>query len=151
MTYLSRLALPIVENLPAGARGLDFGCGPVEGMKKLLFPLKFSVESYDPFFFPREELLNIRYDFVLCSEVAEHFFEPDREFARLSQLVKPGGWLGVSSELAPQDRSVFQNWWYRRDPTHVTFYSEATVLWIAKEGGWTLETLKNPIWLLKKN
>jgi hypothetical protein len=149
MAYLSRTAQPVVERLPPGAQGIDYGCGPVEGMKNLLSPQGFSVDSYDPFFFPDEKLLNIRYDFALCSEAAEHFFSPQREFARLSSLVRPGGWLGVSSALAGA-REAFPGWWYRRDPTHVAFYTEETVRWIARRFGWRVERLESPLWLLEK-
>ncbi|MGZ3670286.1 MAG: class I SAM-dependent methyltransferase [Bdellovibrionota bacterium] len=149
MAYLSRTALPVVEHVRSGARGLDFGCGPSEGMKALLSPQGFSVESYDPYFFPQESLLNIRYDFLLCCEAAEHFFSPKKEFETLARLVEAGGWLGVSSELAPS-REEFPQWWYRRDPTHVVFYRRETVEWIARSGGWRIEKLESPLWLLQK-
>src|SRR5262245_2953023 len=67
IAYLSRTALPLVRLLPAGARGLDYGCGPTEGMKAVLSPQGFTVESYDPIFFPQEHLLKNSYDFLLCS------------------------------------------------------------------------------------
>jgi hypothetical protein len=149
MAYLSRTALPVVERLTAGAHGLDFGCGPTTGIETLLSARGFRVDSYDPIFLPRPELLNIRYDFALCCEAAEHFFSPALEFERLSRLVKPGGWLGVSSRLTvPQEE--FAQWWYRRDPTHVCFYSAETVEWIAARWGWRVEELKDPLWLMQR-
>jgi len=149
ISYLSRTALPVVERLSVGAQGLDYGCGPTEGMKALLFPLGFSIHSYDPFFFYDPSLLKNRYDFVLCSEAAEHFFSPATEFDRIAKLVRAGGWLGVSSRLAV-DQEKFPQWWYRRDPTHVCFYSAETVHWIARRWGWRVEFLEDPIWILQK-
>jgi hypothetical protein len=33
----------------------------------------------------------------------------------------------------------FADWHYRRDPTHVVFYREATLRCVAENRGWTLE------------
>jgi SAM-dependent methyltransferase len=149
MAYLSRTALPVVDKLSPGAHGLDFGCGPTTGMEALLSARGFRVCSYDPIFFPHDELLNNRYDFALCCEAAEHFYSPALEFDRLARLVKPGGWLAVSSCLVVP-REKFAQWWYRRDPTHVCFYSAETVEWIAGRWGWRVEELKDPLWLLQR-
>lgn len=151
LTYLGRTALPIGEMLSPGAVGLDYGCGPTEGMKKVLSPLGFSVHSYDPIFFPDQFLLlKNHYDFLLCSEAAEHFFQPLSEFERMNTLLKEGGLLGVSSQLSTSD-DKFEAWNYRRDPTHVVFYREKTVRWIAEKFGWELLKLENPLWILRKN
>lgn len=129
-----------------GALGLDYGCGPTEGMREALRPYDVRVVSYDPIFFPHEQLLKNRYDFLLCSEAAEHFFYPGEEFARMQSLLKEGGILGVSSQLAVP-REKFAQWNYRRDYTHVVFYQEETVHWIARKFGWKLLQLANPIWI----
>lgn len=150
LAYLRRTALSVADRLNLGAKGLDFGCGPVEGMKAILSPLGFSVESYDPIFFPRPELLKNSYDFILCSEVAEHFFSPGEEFARLCELLREGGFLAVSSRLAVS-KEQFAQWNYRRDPTHVVFYQRETVEWIARKFDLRLLELNDPLWLLQKS
>lgn len=149
LSYLAKTAFPIAELLAPRALGLDYGCGPTEGMRALLSPLGFNVESYDPIFFAREHLLNNRYDFLLCSEAAEHFFFPAQEFERIDGLLKEGGVLGVSSRLAVP-REEFDAWSYRRDPTHVVFYQAETVRWIARRFGWELLRLESPLWILRK-
>ena len=149
LAYLGRTALPVARLVPRGARGLDFGCGPAEGVKALLSPLQFSVDSYDPLFYPREDLLNFRYDFLICCEAAEHFRSPAHEFALFARLLAGGGVLGVSSALAVP-RAEFAHWHYRRDPTHVVFYQEETVQWIARKGGWEILELDSPLWILRK-
>lgn len=149
LAYLSRLALPVTRHLPPESRGLDYGSGPVEGMKAILEPLGFAVDSYDPYFFPRPELLNFRYDFVLCCEAAEHFFSPRAEFARIDAVLKKGGLLGVSSALLPP-LDQFEGWSYRRDYTHVAFFSPTSVRWLAGHFGWELLSLESPLWILRK-
>jgi hypothetical protein len=148
LNYLARAAAPVVDLQANGARGLDYGCGPVEGMKHILEP-RFRVESYDPIFFPRDELLKFIYEFVLCIEAAEHFHEPLKEFARIDSVLVPGGILGVSSLLLPP-AAEFARWHYRRDYTHVTFYGEDTVRWIAAHFGWEILSLQSPFWVMRK-
>ena len=36
----------------------------------------------------------------------------------------------------PEDWSAFPEWGYHRDPTHIAFYSETTMRWIARRYGW---------------
>jgi hypothetical protein len=148
LDYLARAAAPVADLQPPGARGLDYGCGPVEGMKHVLEP-RLRVDSYDPIFFPREELLKFRYDFVLCIEAAEHFHDPLTEFARIDSTLVQGGILVVSSLLLPAP-SEFSRWHYRRDFTHVVFYAEETVHWLAAHFGWEVLSLRSPLWVMRK-
>lgn len=133
--FLRRLADPVVERLQPGARGLDFGCGPAPVLAELLTRGGFPCTAYDPFFAPDETLLAERYDYVTCSEVVEHARNPAKMFATLQSLLRPGGLLGVMTRFIPDDEP-FASWWYRRDPTHVSFYSLATMRWIGLRHGW---------------
>jgi len=133
--FLKRLAIPLSERLLPGARGLDYGCGPGPTMSAMLAEKGFHVDNYDPFYFPDESLLSKTYDFISCSETVEHFFQPRREFERLSRLLRPGGSLGIMTEFL-NDMDAFAEWWYHRDPTHVCFYSVKTLDWIAEWQGW---------------
>jgi hypothetical protein len=49
-------------------------------------------------------------------------------------MLAPGGILGVMTMFHPGEGS-FADWWYRRDPTHVCFYNEATMRWIGERYG----------------
>jgi SAM-dependent methyltransferase len=117
-------------------------------MKALLEPEGFSVVSYDPYFFPR--FPEGPFDFILCSEAAEHFYAPAEEFARIDAILKPGGVLGVSSWLLPP-LEKFEDWSYRRDKTHVGFFSETSVRWLARARGWEILALESPLWILRKS
>lgn len=136
--FLRRLAEPVVERLPAGARGLDFGCGPAPALGALLTAAGFTCASYDPLFAPDESLLEQTYDFVTCSEVLEHLHAPGTALALLGKLLAGGGMFGVMTQYRGNAVS-FAHWWYRRDSTHVCFYSEATMRWIAGDRGWAVE------------
>ena len=138
VAFLRRLADPIAARLQPGARGLDFGCGPAPVLSQLLTGAGFACEAYDPFFAPNEALLEPRYDYVTCSEVVEHAYDPARMFSTLHGLLRPGGVLGIMTRFYPGD-SAFHEWWYRRDPTHVCFYNEATLRWVAERHGSIVE------------
>jgi SAM-dependent methyltransferase len=136
--FLNRLAVHLVPLLPAGAEGLDFGCGPGPTLSVMLREQGFRMTDYDPFFVPDQAALARRYDFITCTEAAEHFFHPALEFARLDALIRPGGRLGVMTRLL-EDDDAFAGWSYRRDPTHVVFYKRATFAVLAANYGWSVE------------
>lgn len=132
--FLRRLVDPVMECLRPGAQGLDFGCGPVPVLSGLLTSAGFPCAAYDPFFAPDETLLAKRYDYVTSCEVVEHAHDPAHTFATLRRLLAPGGLLGVMTRFYGNE-GAFADWWYRRDPTHVCFYTGATMRWIAKRHG----------------
>lgn len=136
--FLSRLADPLVERLTAGAAGLDYGSGPGPALSVMLEERGFEMAIFDPFFAPDPGALERRYDFITCTETAEHFFDPGDELERLAQLLHPGGWLAIMTEIF-DDALAFEEWWYARDPTHVCFYRPRTMEWIAGRFGWSLE------------
>ena len=148
-TFLDRLFAPLLERLAPGARGLDYGSGPGPTLSRMLTEAGHPTVDYDPFFARREELLDRTWDFVTCSETAEHFFDPGREFRRLDRLLAPGGWLGLMTGIV-DDTVDFGAWWYARDPTHVAFYSRAALAWIAEERGWELHPVSDTVVFFRK-
>jgi SAM-dependent methyltransferase len=147
--FLERLAGPLAERLPAGAEGLDYGCGPGPTLHLLMAERGFTTRPYDPFFLPDGGALERSYDFITCSEVVEHFAAPAREFERLHGLLRPGGWLGVMTEEL-HDGLDFRQWRYARDPTHVAFYRRRTMEWIAARHGWRLHAPRANVFLFQK-
>lgn len=136
--FLARLATPLLQRLPAGARGLDYGCGPGPALACLLREQGHSVAVYDPFYYPDTAVLHATYDFVTCTEVVEHAFDARALWQRLFSLLRPGGWLGVMTKRMT-GREGFARWHYKNDPTHVRFYSDATLAWVARHFNAALE------------
>lgn len=136
--FLERVAGPLVERLPPGAVGLDFGSGPGPTLSVILEERGFPMRIFDPFFALDLGALEESYDFITCTETIEHFFHPREELARLSSLLRPGGLLAIMTEIL-SDETDFSQWWYRRDPTHVAFYRDDTFAWIGRTFGWSLE------------
>ncbi len=147
--FLNRVAAPLLAALPPKQVGLDFGCGPGPALANMLSEAGHTMHLYDPFFSPDSAVLLQQFDFVTCTEVAEHFHQPHAEFTRLVALLKPGGLLALMTNFQTDD-SRFADWHYRRDATHVTFYRQETFQIIAREFDLTCEIpCKNVVFLRK--
>ncbi len=149
--FLDRLAGPLTAKLAPGSRGLDYGAGPGPTLSVMLAERGFVMTIYDPFFAPDQSVISAgrQYDFITCTETMEHFARPRTEFERLQRLLRPGGWLGVMTGVIPTDRA-FGDWWYIKDPTHITFYAEKTLAWIAGHFGWRMERPGETVALYRK-
>lgn len=147
--FLSKLAEPLLARLTPGALGLDFGCGPGPALANMLRTGGMTVRLYDPYFHPAPEVLSETYDFITCTEVVEHLYEPAKVFRQLDRMLRPGGWLAVMTCFQTDD-DRFDTWHYRRDPTHVVFYRAATFEWLAAAYGWVLEIPVKDVALLRK-
>lgn len=147
--FLSKLAEPLLTRLAPSSRGLDYGCGPGPALAAMLREAGHKVALYDPFFHPDRKPLEGSYDFVTCTETAEHFHRPADEFDRLMGLVRPGGWLAIMTCFQTDD-SRFAEWRYRMDPTHVVFYREATLRHLAASRGWRCEIPAKDVALMRR-
>lgn len=147
--FLSRLAEPLLQRLPSGATGLDYGCGPGPALACMLREAGLQVRLFDPFFAPDPAPLGDCYDFIVCSETVEHFHHPAEEFARFDRMVRPGGWIAVMTCFLT-DEERFPSWHYRRDPTHVVFYRAITLEHVASRLGWRCEIPAKNVALMQK-
>lgn len=148
-SFLGRLATPLRACLAPASSGLDYGCGPGPALAAMLREAGHTMAEYDPFFAPDEAALAASYDFVTCTEVAEHFHDPSAEFSRLDNLLKPAGWLAIMTSFQTDD-AAFANWHYRRDPTHVVFYKEETLRHLAHRKGWSFNSPAKDVALMQK-
>lgn len=148
--FLSQLVEPMNQKLKPGLQGLDFGCGPGPTLEVLMRACGYDMAHYDPFYFPDRTVLQRTYDFVTCTEVIEHFSQPRKAFELLDQLLDPeNGCLGVLTQVLEEEKR-FSDWWYLKDPTHVSFYQPRTFKWIARWLGWTVEFPKKNVMIFFK-
>ena len=147
--FLSRVADPLVQVVAPGAEGLDYGSGPGPTLSIMLRERGLRMECYDPIFAADGSALSRSYDFITCTETAEHFYRPGEEFDRLDNLLRPGGWLALMTELLSEERE-FAQWRYARDPTHVCFYRRDTLGWIADHYGWSPQFPHSTVVLFRK-
>lgn len=139
--FVSPISSAIMRDFSRADKGLDFGAGTGPVISKILLDNQFHIEQYDPFFHDHPELLNGKYDYIACCEVAEHFHDPYREFKLLKKLLLPDARLYCMTELYSESID-FSAWYYKNDPTHVFFYQKKTIHWIKEEFGFRDVTIK---------
>jgi hypothetical protein len=147
--FLDRLATPLLGRLPVGSRGLDFGCGPGPALAAMLREAGMEMAVYDLFYMPDDSVLTAKYDFITATEVVEHLAKVGAELDRLWSLLHPGGVLGIMTKLVV-DSVAFSEWHYKRDPTHICFFSRDTWSWWGRARGAELEILGADVMLLTK-
>ena len=147
--FLSQIFDPLNQKLEPGSSGLDYGAGPGPTLSVMFREAGHKMEIYDPFYADRPHALNKFYDFITCTETAEHFYDPGKEFRTLWGLLKPGGILGLMTLLRPVEEP-FSEWHYAKEDTHVAFYSKETFRWLAEKLNASLEILGERVILLRK-
>jgi Methyltransferase domain len=109
----------------------------------------FRTNAYDPFFADDESLLSVQYDFIACSETAEHFRDPASSWRLLASLLLPGGIIGVMTEWH-RGQTPISSWRYARDPTHVSFYCRETFQFLAELYGFVADFPRENVCLLER-
>lgn len=144
--FLSLLTEPLLKRIPAGVKGLDFGCGPGPTLHLMLEEAGIRMALYDIFYYPDEAPLQRQYDVVTCTEVVEHFNAPATAWPTLVNLLGNNGWLAVMTSLFTRETpEAFLAWQYKNDPTHVSFYTPKTMRWLSQRFGLECEILSQRV------
>ncbi len=126
--FVEPLKKAVMQRFGPSHLGLDYGSGKDSAISYLLTEQNYKLNKYDPFFQSESSVLKpSTYDYIIICEVAEHFYQPRAEFEKLKSYLKPTGILFVMTSLKTEAID-FQSWSYRRDSTHVCFYSQKTFL-----------------------
>ncbi|HHS91769.1 MAG TPA: class I SAM-dependent methyltransferase [Campylobacterales bacterium] len=102
---------------------LDFGSGPTPVFATLLERRGFEVDIYDLYYAPQKVYEKRCYDLITSTEVFEHLSKPLETLAMLVSHLNPKGYVVLMTKFPPDEDEVFLNWWYRRDPTHIGFFT----------------------------
>ncbi len=127
--FIEKVLTPHI-NLEKIETALDFGCGPGPVLADLLKERCQSVDIYDPYFFPEKVFMGKEYELITSTEVFEHFKDPLKEIEALVKHLKVGGYLALMTSFHTGP-DKFDDWWYKWDPTHITFYNHNTFKEIA--------------------
>ncbi len=134
--FVSPVTSRILKNFNRHHTGLDFGCGTGPVISEILRENGYMIETYDPMFCNRPELLRKKYDYIVCCEVVEHFHDPYKEFGLLRSLLKKGGAIYIMTDFFDDGTEEdFKKWYYKDDQTHVFFYHEKAFIWIEEVFG----------------
>jgi len=146
-TFLDKLLLPLQEQLNSGDRGLDFGSGPGPTLCVLMQERGFQMDIYDIFYHDNRQVFQNKYDFITSTEVIEHLHNPLEEIERLWSCLKEGGVLGLMTAFRID---AFETWYYKRDLTHIIFFTPRTFEWLAKKLGARVTIPESGVVILKK-
>jgi SAM-dependent methyltransferase len=151
---LSQFLMPLLAQInlqqSGTLSGLNFGRVLDAQCLQSINEAGHSVKQYDPFFAADHSVLQTTYDFVCSYKVFEHFRHPNKEWQLLSRLVKPGGWLAISTPLMT-DLRHFNKWHYKNNPTHVSFYQRQTFEYLTENSEFTLLFVSQALILMQKS
>lgn len=124
-----------ISNFKAQSReALDFGSGPVPVLAHILkHKYAFEVDIYDKYYAPEKVFKGKQYDLITLTEVLEHLPDPMWYFELFRSLLKPGGMIAVMTQFHHRDDAAFKHWHYRRDESHVSFFTPETMTHIAEQ------------------
>ncbi|NRD72041.1 methyltransferase domain-containing protein [Shewanella sp. VB17] len=147
--FMFNLSAQCQQGTTSPLSGLNFGRVLQTSSLSKINSQQHSMVQYDPFFAPDHELLKRHYDYIGCYQVFEHFRSPFKEWALLSSMLKPGGWLAINTKLLT-DLSSFDRWHHKNNPTHVSFYQHSTFEFLAEQTGFKLSFAPNDLILVQK-
>lgn len=133
--FVSPVVESVLKNQNPEDTGLDYGAGTGPVISKLLQDKGYTIIPYDPLFI-KNDVLNTKYDYIVCCEVIEHFHNPSQEFRLLKELLQNKGVLYCMTYLYDENID-FKSWKYKDDQTHVIFYHKKAVQWIQKTLGFS--------------
>jgi hypothetical protein len=128
--FLNQAISPALQFIKTSHVGLDYGCGKNAVLSELLKRKDIQCYNFDPYYFP--DLADRLYDFIFCTETAEHFFQPQHDFEIIFSKLKKGGYFVLMTEFW-NNQINFSSWYYARDFTHVSFYHQNTLAYISKK------------------
>lgn len=131
--FLSKMFVPMHKLLKEKSDGLDFGSGPGPTLSLMFAEAGHNMSIFDHFYAADPTVLDKKYEFITATEVFEHLHNPQRILEQLWSCLKEGGSLGIMTKFLPDQMEKFNNWAYKRDMTHVCFYTKSTFAWIAEQ------------------
>jgi len=112
---------------------LDFGSGPTPVLAELLRRRGLHVEHFDKFYQPNKIYEKKTYDLITSTEVFEHLENPKEVLKLLSKHINTNGIISLMTLFHTNKKEDFLKWWYRRDPTHITFFTPKNIEIMANE------------------
>ena len=94
--FLSKLVEPLLQRVPPGAQGLDYGCGPGPALAAMLQEAEHSVAVYDPCFAPDRAAFGAGVSFC-------HLHRGRRAFSPPCCRIHPAAWFGSARWLVGGD------------------------------------------------
>ena len=133
-SFIEKAILPFADpSYPV----LDFGSGPSKfpTLPRMLRSKGFCCDLYDPVFARTRRWRTKKYGLIILHEVVEHIENPRRTLAMLYERLAPNGLLAIRTRFLPDDLKKFVDWWYRMDPTHISFFQRDGLVTLVQDLG----------------
>jgi SAM-dependent methyltransferase len=122
---------------------LDYGSGSgllTEALRKI----GFKVDCYEPMVHGEFDFSNYSqsYDAIILNEVVEHLEDINQILDIVYKVLAADGIVIIKTLLTDQIindpenfKGLFTRWWYKDDPTHISFFSFLTIDYICHDRG----------------
>jgi SAM-dependent methyltransferase len=149
--------LQLINNYRTPRHILDFGSGSGE-MTHEFRQRGYDVTPLEPMThgYLKDQQYTVKFDVVIAVEVIEHLLEPWEEIREIEKVLAPDGIVVFTSLLTnpfidrPDAKDQFKNWWYKDDPTHVSFFCNQVLSKMADTGNFDIDIFGNNLFVLKR-
>lgn len=146
--FIEKAITPYTKNIGSA---LEFGCGSGPVLAELLKQKGLTVDKYDLYFYPKKVYEGKKYDLITSTEVFEHLKEPIKILEILAKHTRDNGYIILMTKFPPADDKEFLDWWYRRDVTHISFFTPNSFEVMAEKVGLNvLRTIDKNIVIFQK-
>ncbi len=142
--------------VPRPKKILDFGAGSGEITKEIR-SRGLDCTSLEPMEdgFLKDQSFGEKFDIIFAVEVIEHIQNLWEELREMEEVLSPGGVMVFSTILTDKfvyeanSVDVFREWFYKDDQTHVSFFCNETMSYIANMLGYEAYTFGQNVIVLK--
>jgi hypothetical protein len=128
--FLNAVAETAISYTPENGSILDFGCGKNAVLAGILSKKGVQSDSYDPLFGYYIDFSEKKYDTIILCEVIEHIRNLHDEISLIQKLLKLDSNVIIRTQQHPS-LELFPQWWYRQDSTHINFFSDRALEYLA--------------------
>jgi SAM-dependent methyltransferase len=142
--------------LPDNHRILDFGSGS-GGLAQELQHRGYRVTALELMTdgYLKDQNYPFLFDAVFAIEVIEHLPNVWGELVEIGKVLKPEGIIVFSTRLTnpfidlSDAAGQFKEWWYKDDPTHISFFCNQTLSVMAETKNYSIEIFGDKVFVIK--
>jgi SAM-dependent methyltransferase len=101
-----------------------------------------------------DEIPEMKFDFITAIEVFEHLPNPAEVLETLVNRLTPDGYLFISTAIINRSLpslKLFTTWVYQQDPTHIGFFHEHSLEYLAKKHGLDLQIFGYGVFVMDRS